>query len=323
MNEELDKINALHDYFTVSADEIENLEEYYPLIKETVVPLSFTGVNAKTFHSWKQNGLVDLTILKKTDDTGRVWIKLNLYEYVWIKIIQFMRDFGLPYEVIKIMKVEMESKIHEQLLSGLEAAENYWRNELQYNEEKIQALKESYHKTANAMFMAFDPKDPYEQEKTVLFGFIKTIIVQQSMVSIILVKQKDNFLIDAIFYESPQGLAKLNYANIKRPRFEIPVKAIIEEFFEEPKSEEYGLQLGLFNAKEKRVLDALRQRDFLELIIKLNGEDDFIIEATSEGSITNEQAAYIRKTLGLGSYDSITLKHRNNKNLYFKKTRRI
>ncbi|MES2654041.1 MAG: hypothetical protein V4620_00530 [Bacteroidota bacterium] len=311
----------LNELFPTEATEIENVENAYPLIKETVVPLSFTGVNARTFYAWKENGLVDLTILKKQDETGRVWIKLNLYEFVWIKIVQYMRDFGLSYDLIKIVKDRFEIKNYMEIVNNLDYMEILWRK--QYNEEKVMELRDIFQRLSDIMSCVYDENDPYEQQKTVLFNMIITTMMKQAKSSILLIKEKDGFRADIMFYNGIEDIDSLMFKNIRKPHFEIPLLEIIEEFFEKPKSEEYGLQLGLFNPKEKRVLDALRKNDFIELHIKVDDKNDFVIEAIEEGNITDEQAAQVRKLLGLGNYQSINLKFRNEKNLFFKKTRRV
>ncbi|MES2379439.1 MAG: hypothetical protein V4538_00250 [Bacteroidota bacterium] len=313
----------LMELFPTEATEIENVDNAYPLISTTVVPLSFTGVNARTFYAWKENGLVDLTIMKKQDETGRVWIKLNLYEFVWIKIVQCMRDFGLSYDHIKIVKDRFEIKTYMEIVNNLDEMENMWRNHLHFSEEKVQELRDVFQKLSDIMCTVYDENDPYEQQKTVLFNMIITTMMKQAKSSILLLKEKDGFRSDIMFYNGIEDIDSRMFKNIRKPHFEIPLLEIIEEFFDQPKSEEYGMQLGLFNPKEKRVLDALKKNDFKELHIKIDDKNDFIIEAIEEGNITDEQAAQVRKMLGLGNYQSINLKFRNEKNLYFKKTRRV
>lgn len=309
--------------FPLTQSQTDNLDAYFPLIKTNAVPLAFTGVNARTFFAWKQNGLVDLSILKKEDENGRKWIKLNLYEFVWIKIIQNMRDFGLSYDLIKNVKNELETKIYMVIIHQIDGIENYWRTYTDYSEEKIVELKELLLKYSDILSMTYDEDDPYEQQKTILFDLIIKTILLESKSSILIIKENDEFKVQIVFYNGLEELQQFILPLIRKPHFEIPLLEIIEDFFNEPKSEKYAEQLGLIEPKEKKVLDALRKNDFIELHIKLDQNNDLIIESINDGSITEEQATQVRKILGLNKYEEITLKYRNNKNLYFRNKKRV
>jgi hypothetical protein len=316
-------IEKIKEHFPISQFEMENIERYAPLIRTSAVPLSFTGVNARTFFAWKQNGLVDLTILKKEDENGRKWIKLNLYEFVWIKMVQNMRDFGLPYEIIKSVKNELETKNYLLIGQYLEGAEKYWRENTDYSDEKIVELKELFSKFSDILCITYDEDDPYEQQKTILFDIIIKTIQLKSKSSILIVKDNNEFKAKYVFYDGVEVLQPYILPTIRKPHFEIPLLEIIEDFFNEPKSVQYGEELGLIDQKEKKVLEALRKNDFIELHIKLDQDNDLIIESINDGSITDEQATQVRKILGLNQYEEITLKYRNNKNLYFRNKKRI
>ncbi len=313
----------LKEYFPISHFEMENIETYLPLIERSAVPLAFTGVNARTFFAWKQNGLVDLSILKKEDENGRKWIKLNLYEFVWVKIIQNMRDFGLSYDLIKILKTQLEIQTHRTFVEHLPDIENHWRTQKGFSEEKIVEAKGLLKKYAAMLEMTFDLDDPYEQQKTILFNLITKTIQLQSKSSILILKDNDEFKVNVVFYDGVEELQQYILPTIRKPHFEIPLLEIIEDFFNEPKSVQYGEELGLIDPKEKKVLEALRKNDFIELHIKLNQDNDLVIESINDGNITDEQAAQVRKILGLNQYEEITLKYRNNKNLYFRNKKRI
>jgi hypothetical protein len=125
-------------------------------------------------------------------------------------------------------------------------------------------------------------------------------------------QQKGTFLPD------PENLSMLEL-----PKLTIPIYPLIEGFFNEPKSERIAESFGLINPKEKKVLDAIREKDFLELHIKLDNNNELIIDAIKDGNVTDVQATNIRKILGLNSYEEVTLKYRNDKNLYFKNKKRL
>ena len=75
---------------------------------------------------------------------------------------------------------------------------------------------------------------------------------------------------------------------------------------------------------EKKVIDAIRKKDFKEIVIKLNENDKTMtIEVEKSGAIMDQKAKDVRRILGLNEYSEVTIKYRNDKHLYFKNKTRI
>ena len=73
-----------------------------------------------------------------------------------------------------------------------------------------------------------------------------------------------------------------------------------------------------------KVIDAIRNKDFKEIIIKQDGnKDSIVIEIEKDGNILDQKAKEIKRILGLNEYSEVTIKYRNDKNLYFKNKTRI
>ena len=105
-------------------------------------------------------------------------------------------------------------------------------------------------------------------------------------------------------------LPHLYLNQLKKPHFEIPLLDIIENFFGQPKSEEYAEQLGLYDLKELQLLETIKKKNFKEIKIHYNKNNELMVEVIKDGSITDEKASQIRKILGLNQYDEITLTYR-------------
>jgi hypothetical protein len=119
-------------------------------------------------------------------------------------------------------------------------------------------------------------------------------------------------------YSLNDPITKVGFLAKEYPHLEIPINNLILEFLNEPKSEKYAEIFGMINAKEMKVLEAIRKGDFVEINIKYNKKDELIIETIKDGEITDEKATYIRKLLGLNKYEEISLTYRNDKKLYIK-----
>jgi hypothetical protein len=70
------------------AEVMEKAELYFPKIAERKSNLTVTGINTRTFYHWKSQGLIDYEI---EDNEKRSWVRLNIFEFVWLRIIKTSR----------------------------------------------------------------------------------------------------------------------------------------------------------------------------------------------------------------------------------------
>jgi hypothetical protein len=94
---------------------------------------------------------------------------------------------------------------------------------------------------------------------------------------------------------------------------------------DEPQNETNLFYWGFINEDEKKVLHAIRSKEFKELTIRLNGpkKEELILEALIDGDILEQKAKEIKRILGLNQYSELTLKYRNDKHIYFKNKTRL
>lgn len=105
--EEIDwRIVKLSPWFTDSyVNYIESLKSREPIITELVEKMSerkyspLPTVSARVFSHWIDSGIMEDP---RADAKG--WSKLNLYEFIWLKMLIRMRSFGLDFETIKKVK---------------------------------------------------------------------------------------------------------------------------------------------------------------------------------------------------------------------------
>jgi hypothetical protein len=73
-----------------------------------------------------------------------------------------------------------------------------------------------------------------------------------------------------------------------------------------------------------KVIEAIRKKDFKEITIKLeSNKETIVIEIEKDGNILDQKAKEVKRILGLNEYSEVTIKYRNDKNLYFKNKTRI
>jgi hypothetical protein len=78
----------------------------------------------------------------------------------------------------------------------------------------------------------------------------------------------------------------------------------------------------LFDANEKKIIDALKDDLCKEIKITKHQSGDLTMNLTFEENVKNEHAKEVRKILGLKQYEKIELVYRNDKHLIINNTRR-
>ena len=210
------------------------LEKLYPKIINSLMPLSLTGVTPRTYSHWKKEGLI---ISTSSVEEERSWVRLNLIEYVWIKIIQVMRDFGVPIEIIKETQQMLFKNILKHILSDKKTLLNYIENEIKGGRNEKDSQKKMIEAITNEVVKSI-PKE-YEIFSTQIGLMVCDLLVRNNGGSIIITKKEGVFDCDyitpTIVEQSPHKVIPL----LELPRLQIPLRKFIDDFFNDPKMEKY------------------------------------------------------------------------------------
>lgn len=297
---------------------INEIEKLYPKIYETFMPLSTTGVSARTFMHWKELGLVDSPTSK---EVKKSWVRINLVEYVWLKIIQVMRDFGVPLKVIRQTKEMMFSNALDVIVGDRTGYFNFLETESNMTSDKVSNIKELV-----ASISAETENSPDELDINVSFigSLVTNLLLMNDATSIIITKDNEKYDVNCFSHKTMLDFQNFVYPLFELPNFQIPIKKLVEDFFDDPKSEKFVGAYELLSLKEKKVIEAIRKKDFKSITIKQEGKgESIIIDVEKDGDIMDQKAKEIRRILGLNEYSEVTIKYRNDKHLYFKNKTRL
>jgi hypothetical protein len=299
---------------------ISKIQNEYSRIFERKASLKLSGVKKRNFYHWKEEGIIDWK--SESDDEKRSWVRLNIYDFIWVKIVQAARDFGVPIEAIRKLKDELFKDIIAYIQKDSEGFYEYHRDFLGTSEDEINKIKQ---------FLAFldthkeDIVAEGELHLISIFGSIihETLFCGFHMV-IVFKKVEDDYIHDFIVYsESHEQLPNLTEDLLKQPSVVIPIDTLISEFMEGEDNLPNLIHWGFINPKETKVLEAIRSKDFQSILIKINADETMVIEGTIETDLKDDKAKQVRRILGLKEYEEITVKYRNDKHLYLKNTRRL
>jgi DNA-binding transcriptional MerR regulator len=309
-------IIAQHEKLVQSGNDFQRL---YPRIKERRAPLSTLGISPRTFIHWKEQGLVWHV---ETDEEKRTWVRLNVYEYVWLRCVIAMREFGVPLENISAFKAEVEKSMARIAKDDWPALIDRLKKETTCNQEQIENFERSIDR-------ALEQEENFsleDKQAVSCFGtMINLILLIHDRINMIIVKNDGGFTIS---FNNKLNPPKDNNDGFSpwtsSPHLTIPLYPFVVEMINEPKNDTHIQEWGLINANERKVLDAMRRKDFREIVVKpLHDAEDFIIELTTDENVMGEKAKRLKTILGLDEYSAVTIKYRNDKNLFFRNTRKL
>ncbi|MEJ6491422.1 MAG: hypothetical protein QNL60_03060 [Flavobacteriales bacterium] len=301
-----------------SGNLMEQVEKIYPKITECFMPLSITGVSARTYLHWKSKGLIPES---KTNDEQREWVRLNLIDYVWVKIIQVMRDFGVPLETIRQTKDLLFKNFIAEIVDDKEEYLSFLKTESEIDPKEIDKINSLIDLLSEAI--ENNPEE-FDVHATIIGTMISDLLIKNDRGSVIITKTGKEFDVSFFSYKTLDDFKNLVLPLLESPHIQIPIRKLIEDFFDDPKSDKFVDSFELLNFKEKKVIDAIRKKDFKQIIIKQDpAEESIIIELERDGDILDQKAKDVKRLLGLNEYSEVTIKYRNDKHIYFKNTTRL
>ena len=301
-----------------SGNLMEQVEKIYPKITECFMPLSITGVSARTYLHWKSKGLIPES---KTNDEQREWVRLNLIDYVWVKIIQVMRDFGVPLETIRQTKDLLFKNFIAEIVDDKEEYLSFLKTESEIDPKEIDKINSLIDLLSEAI--ENNPEE-FDVHATIIGTMISDLLIKNDRGSVLITKKGKEFNVTFFSYKALDDFRDVFKPLLESPHIQIPIRKLIEDFFDDPKSDKFVDSFELLSFKEKKVIDAIRKKDFKQIIIKQDSAKDTItIELERDGDILDQKAKDVKRLLGLNEYSEVTIKYRNDKHIYFKNTTRL
>ncbi len=296
---------------------LQAIEKIYPKLYEPIMNLSMTGVPARIYFYWKKSGLIESF---GEDESKKGWTKINLIEYLWIKVIVILRDYGVPFEKIKETKEMLFSNFMSDLLADKDDYLDFLR-ENNFSADKIKDISRTIDLVEQEVV---NSPEEFEIYQTVIGNLVMELLLKNDKGYITLSKGDTEYDVGYFTIKTLTEFEKHVEPFFNKPCLFIPIRSIIEEFLDDSKAEKIAVSINLLDLKEMKVIDAIRKRDFKEITIKLdNNKDTIVIEVEKDGNILDQKAKEVRRILGLNEYSEVTLKYRNDKNLYFKSKTRI
>lgn len=279
-----------------NVNDIKLSNNLYDLNKE-IFTKAFTlkdlGISSRVLKYWSLMG-----ILREENRAVDENHKLNFTEYIWLKIIVELREFGYPIEYIK--------KAKEILLKKESLAESL---KLHTDEALIEFLRGMIKATSNKdipVSAFLNSPSSWQKYKTVKRSLLDNTLL-------ILLGKKEN--IDWVFFNEGGAVyvhedASKNSEQVitylkNTSHLRIPLMNLVMNFIEDKSKLEYVAKYMLLSPKEMEILKHIRKGDFESITIHLRNNEPIRIDETRKIKIPN--TARISEILAKRSYEKIEL----------------
>ena len=237
---------------------------------EPIFSISALNLTRQELNQWKAEGLI-----KSNDSELREWVRVNFFDFVWLKMVDIMRQFKIPFTTIHKLKKEFFEIDDQELRYLLSNAYKQGKDEIPKGEvmnliEK-EVVSQDYPPAVMALFKRYFP--PFNL-------FIFGLMIERSPISILV--NADGQTV----YLNPNQLAKTNVtealvAFLSKPFIGVPMHTLLDEFYDNPKIKlAEQQQVCNLTKLETKVLGLLRKENIKEIRIRFNQQlrGEIIIE---------------------------------------------
>ena len=237
---------------------------------EPIFSISALNLTRQELNQWKAEGLI-----KSNDSELREWVRVNFFDFIWLKMIDIMRQSKIPFTTIHKLKKEFFEIDDQELRYLLSNAYKQGKDEIPKGEvmnliEK-EVVSQDYPPAVMALFKRYFP--PFNL-------FIFGLMIERSPISILV--NADGQTV----YLNPNQLAKTNVtealvAFLSKPFIGVPMHTLLDEFYDNPKIKlAEQQQVCNLTKLETKVLGLLRKENIKEIRIRFNQQlrGELIIE---------------------------------------------
>lgn len=267
--------------------------------------LNDIGLKSKQAFDWTKAGL----FLEERESKFRR--KYNAIEYVWLKIIKELREFGLSINAIKNLKsfllkeVDMKEIINSFIEIDLDDEDS--------DVEELQtALKNKYGSAEGIKKMneELDDNQP-ELVNTVLSMIIVETVINKSNSHLLITKMGNTIVTDGEPFDDQINLGDI----LNAPYISFPIKNILVDFInrEDLMNSEEREEILLTSEEEEKVLELLRHGNLVSLSVRFNKDNEISLIETEENIELEKVQGKLADFIMRNKYQVITYKTQDGK----------
>lgn len=318
-----------------------NLFEFLPKLAEHRVPISALKIEPRVFFNWKKKGVIDYDPYIDENDGNslegkkiRKWVHLNAFDMLWLLIVKELRKFNIDLDTIKLLKEYLNQPTYK---IGEDTFTQFSKEEIQKlikdmlpSEMKDEVMAKILDKISPEKLDIFtqllgDTLQPFLS----IFGTMFSSVLIYDASPVLMIKNSidsTELEFEVRVVEMSMYLDEKKFINDvindmnKKIVLNIPIRPFFEFIFTDDDLFKHCKNFELFNSKELKILDILKNGDYKEINITKDSKGILTIKSTYETEIKNEKAKQLRRLLGLNQYDKAEVIYRNDKHLVINNT---
>ena len=308
-----------------------DIQEFYPNLDEKRILRSHTGVEARIFNSWKQEGILWEESKVKQGSEKREWEYLNVFEALWLLVVVELRKLNLNLDTIKSVRDFLKQVNDPRLEIEKLTEEEFQKNVV----EKFPAgiLEQHGGTITKKAYLEIHPKT-IEKDNDYFINnmgiMLYGILIEKTSPSLIIELNNKNSNYDMAIAMNCHSNSKFkkDLFDFYTKKFSesifvnLPILPIVEKLFEREDFEKHKLYYGLYTKQENQLLESIRDNECTEVKIIKHKSGDITINFSEQNDITGVKAKELRKLLGLKKYDKVEVTFRNENHMVIKNTQK-
>ena len=257
--------------FSIKLDEfthtksLDKVAELHEVLNEQRLSAKDTGVNYRVINHWDEKGIIRFTCANK--DSNR---KFSFIDFIWIKIVNELRSFGVKLPVIQKIATDIYQPlpmrmVFDNLSNNLDVLKDYEGSD---KEGFINFLKSGEYKNAEV--------DSLNLGFTYLHLLIAEAITTRNSVSLIVFNDGEWFpyLRDSDYLYTDKLLYKKEFSSQVR----VNITELIFQFILDDYLIEYCKGLHLFTPQEIKLLYYVKEGDYKKIMVLFKSKKNEPVE---------------------------------------------
>ncbi len=243
--------------------------ELHEKLIKPIFLLKDVGVQYRTVLHWDQQGLLEHSREESE------WRRYDYIQYVWIKIINDLRTFGVPIPIIEKAKSEILTKINLKWLFEL----------FSLNRDQLDKLPNDDSKTELLSFLESKSYESIDDNLSVSFLELMIVETLTTKVPVSLNIFSDGFILP--LFESkldvfePGDVRKLTYET----HVKISISNILNNFLSDTKDSFLIPQLQILADNERRLLEIIHSGEYETVTINFKNKKMKTVELIKEQNV--------------------------------------
>ncbi len=303
--------------FDLDLNDVQELLQFYQRIYEPMFTLKDAGISSKIFQDWQKAGL---WYQEYKPSEKRQWTRLNLEEFIWLRLIRQLRQLGATTELVLQVKAHLLATFD---LPGYLEQPAYKARALEGIDKY--KLPEANRKLIKDMIVSGEFSRQLQEAGIAishLMALLFSALVRHQQVGVFAFPDGEVISWVEEILSRDAGAMEL----FQRSHIYLSIHEHLVSFLVDPAKEKFISPLQLLSSEEKTVLNYMRHNTLKRLEIKVasRGKDtkpEFTLITTTDGRMSLKDYEKVAGKLVGKNYDSIKVSNFNGTEIYFERSK--